>query len=106
MPSFTQVRRSPWLVGALLLMLAAGLAAPVVSVFGWRRWPLYAGLVAVTLLLFGGVERLWQRRALPSPRRAAKRGRFRLVPGGKRKGNGESHDSDPEGDGDKPRWVM
>jgi hypothetical protein len=106
MPSFTELRRSPWLVGALLLLLAAALAAPVVFRFGWRRWPLYAGLVAVLLLVFGGVERLWQRRALPSPRRTAKRSRFRLFPGGKRKGNGQSHDSDSEGGGDKPRWVM
>ncbi len=91
MPSLTRLRRAPWLAGAVLLALAAGLVAPVAYALGWRRWPLLAGLAAGLLLLFGGLERLWQRR--PLPRRAARPAtlRFRVVPGGK--GNGHDHDS-------------
>ncbi len=107
------LRRSPWLAGALLLLLAAGLVAPAAWLIGSRSWVLYAGLVAVVLLLFGALERLWQsvvglwlqrsaRRKL-----AAERSRFRVVPGGKveRKGNGHSQDADDRQD-DGPRWVM
>ncbi len=105
MPLLTELRRSPWLAGALLLALTAMLVAPVVSVFGLRRWPLYAGLGAVLLLAFGSLERFWQGHALRGPGHA-RRGRLRLVPTGKRKGNGRPHDADPEDGGDDPRWVM
>jgi hypothetical protein len=96
--------RAPWLGGAVLLALAAALVAPLVLLLGSRRWPLYVGLGAGLLLLFGTLERLWQRRPLPRPKRAAGRSRFRVVPGGK--GNGHAHDHPSDDDGDKPRWVM
>lgn len=103
MPSLSRPRRAPWLGGALLLALAAGLLGPLAYGLGWSRWPLLAGLGAGLILLFGALERLWQRRPLPRPHRAADRSRFRVVPGGK--GNGHAHDSRKDG-GDKPRWVM
>jgi hypothetical protein len=103
MPTLSRLRRAPWLGGALLLALAAGLVAPLAYTLGPGRWPLLAGLGAGLLLLFGGLERLWQRRPLPRPKRAADRTRFRVLPGGK--GNGHAHDKKDDG-GDKPRWVM
>ena len=104
MPPLSRLRRAPWLGGALLLALAAGLVAPLAYSLGWRRWPLLVGLGAGLILLFGGLERLWQRRPLPRPHRVADRSRFRVVPGGK--GNGHAHDAKKDDDGDKPRWVM
>jgi membrane protein implicated in regulation of membrane protease activity len=104
MPDLARLRRSPWIAGALLLALAAGLAAPVVLWLGAHRWPLAVGLAAALLLAFGSLERLWQRRPLPRPTRAADRRRFRVVPGGK--GNGHADDVQPDDDGDKPRWLM
>ena len=106
-----RLRRSPWLAGALLLALAAALVAPVAILFGLRRWSVYAGLAAVFVLLFGTVERLWQSRPLPRRSRPVDRSRFRVVPGGKDKGNGRAADlpEDREaqgGEGDKPRWLM
>jgi fatty acid desaturase len=103
MPTLPRLRRAPWLAGALLLALTAGLVAPLAYTLGWSRWPLLAGLGAGLILLFGGLERLWQRRPLPRPKRAADRTRFRVLPGGK--GNGHAHDKKDDG-GDKPRWVM
>jgi hypothetical protein len=103
MPTLFPVRRNPWLGGALLLALAVGLVAPLAYALGVRRWPFLVGLGAGILLLFGGLERLWQRRPLPRPNRVADRNRFRVVPGGK--GNGHARDSKDDG-GDKPRWVM
>jgi len=100
--------RSPWIAGALLLALGAGLAAPLLYWLGPRAWPLALGALAILLLVFGALERLWPRRALPSPRRAARR-RFRVFTGGKGKGNGHAQDlpaDGPEDDDDKPRWVM
>ena len=64
------------------------------------------GLGAGLILLFGAIERLWQRRPLPRPQRPADRSRFRVVPGGKGKGNGHAHDRRDDDEGDKPRWVM
>ena len=103
MPTLSRLRRAPWLGGALLLALAAGFLAPLAYALGPGRWPLLAGLGAGLLLFFGGLERLWQRRPLPRPKRAADRTRFRVFPGGK--GNGHAHDKNDDG-GDKPRWVM
>ena len=103
MSLLARLRRAPWLGGAVLLALAVGLTAPVAYALGVRRWPLLVGLAAVLLLLFGAVERLWQRRPLPRPQRAAGRLRFRVVPGGK--GNGRDPDAGDD-DGEKPRWVM
>jgi hypothetical protein len=104
MTLLSRLRRAPWLGGAVLLALAVGLTAPVAYALGVRRWPLLLGLAAAFLLLFGGLERLWQRRPLPRRRRAAGRFRFRVVPGGK--GNGRDHDTTGDDDGEKPRWVM
>jgi hypothetical protein len=103
MPPLSPLRRAPWLGGTVLLALAAGLTALGAYALGVRRWPLLVGLAAGVLLLFGGLERLWQRRPLSRPPRVAGRHRFRVVPGGK--GNGHDHDSTDD-DGDKPRWVM
>ena len=104
MPILSRLRRSPWLGGALLLALAAGSVAPFVYWLGGQRWPLHVGLAAGLLLLFGGVERLWQRRPPPRRARATDRRRFRVVPGGK--GNGHAHDLHEDDHGDKPRWLM
>ncbi len=107
MPVMPPLRRSPWLAGALLLLLAAALVAPVAVVFGLRHWSLYAGLLAILVLCFGVVERLWQTRAWMGSRLFARR-HLRLVPDGKRKGNGGDADAkDPEAlDSDEPRWLM
>ncbi len=105
MSPLAKLRRAPWISGAVILALAAGLTAPVAYALGARRWALVVGLAAVLLLLFGGLERLWQRRPLPRQHRAATRLRFRVVPGGK--GNGRPHDNDTtDDDGEKPRWLM
>ncbi|HSD29008.1 MAG TPA: hypothetical protein VLL75_17040 [Vicinamibacteria bacterium] len=103
MVPLARLRRAPWLGGAVILVLAVGLAAPVAYALGVRRWPVLLGLAAVALLLFGGVGRLWPRRPLAGRHRAAGRLRFRVVPGGK--GNGRDPDATDD-DGDKPRWVM
>ena len=95
---------TPWLGGALLLALVVGLVAPLAYTLGWSRWPFLVGLGAGIILLFGGLERLWQRRPLPRPHRVADRNRFRVVPGGK--GNGHAKDPAKDDGGDKPRWVM
>jgi hypothetical protein len=104
MSLLSRLRRAPWLGGAVLLALAASLVAPLALAFGLRGWPLYAGLGAGLLLLFGGLERLWQRRPVPRPKRVSDRSRFRVVPGGK--GNGHAHDDPRDDAGDKPRWLM
>jgi protein-S-isoprenylcysteine O-methyltransferase Ste14 len=103
MPSLSRLRGTPWLAGAVLLALVAGFVAPLVYWLGWHRWPLHVGFAAALLLVFGGLERLWQRRPLPRRHRVADRSRFRVVPGGK--GNGHAHDAKDD-HGDKPRWVM
>ena len=103
MPLLARLRRAPWLGGVVLLALAVGLAAPLAYAVGLRRWPLSVGLAAGLLLAFGALERLWQRRPLPSRHRVSGRHRFRVVPGGK--GNGHAHESTDD-DGEKPRWVM
>jgi hypothetical protein len=104
----SRLRRWPWLSGALLLSLAAAVVAPAVYELGWRRWPLYCGLLAALLLVFGWIERRWKSRPVPRGYRVADRSRFRVVPGGKGKANGKARDvhEDRSEDGDKPRWLM
>jgi len=108
MSTLARLRRAPWLAGAVLLLFAAALVAPLAARFGLRYWPFYAGVAAGFLLLAGWIERAWRSRPLsfrvPRPSR---RGRFRVVPGGKqkRKGNGEAP-SDPDDESDEPRWLM
>lgn len=98
------LRRSPYFAGAVLLLIAGSLAAPLVFYLGWQRWPLFAGAGALLLLAFGSIERLWQGRAVRRPSRPAqRRHRLKLVPGGK--GNGHAHDG-PDDSQEKPRWVM
>jgi hypothetical protein len=98
------MRRPPWLAGLLLLALAIGVVAPLVALVGVERWPYLVGIAAALPLVFGGLERLWQRVSLPRAHRVVKRRRFRIVPGGK-KGNGHAN-QDPDDSQDKPRWVM
>jgi hypothetical protein len=96
--------RSPWLAGAVLLLLLALLLAPLVAHFGLRYWSFYAGVAALLLLLAGWLERLWQSRPLASPgRRRPGSGRLRVVKGGR--GNGRAGESGPEGT-EGPRWLM
>ncbi len=115
--------RPPWLAGALLLGLVAAVVVPLVSYLGAQArlplglrpiasWAWAGGLVAIALLLFGTLERLWQsllglryRRSLASTRAAAK-GRFKVVAGGrtKEKGNGHARDAGEGPDG--PGWLM
>lgn len=97
-----RLRRAPWLSGALLLLLSAGLVGPAAWAVGLRGWPFYVGLLAALLLFLGALERLWLRRAAVKPRKA--RRRFRVVPG--RKGNGESHDLAADDSTNKQRWLM
>jgi hypothetical protein len=107
MPPPGRARSAPWLSGALTLLAAAALAAPVLYAFGLHRWPFFVGALVLALLLLGAVERRWQSRALPRPHRPVDRSRFRVVEGGK--GNGHAHDAPPPGGDDpddKPRWVM
>ena len=109
MRPWERARRTPWLPGLLLLLLALAVVAPAPYFFGWRRWPLHAGLLAAVVLAFGWIENLWRSRPLPRQRRLVGRSRFRVVPGGKGKGNGHARDAQgepPEDGGDKPRWVM
>jgi len=109
-PVLARLRRAPWLAGALLLVLAAGLVAPAAWLLGVGGWPLYVGLIAIVLLVFGSLERLWLSltglwlRRAARRKLAADRDRFRVVQGGKRKGNGHGHDSGEGQDG--PGWVM
>jgi membrane protein implicated in regulation of membrane protease activity len=98
------MRRPPWLAGLLLLVLAGAFVAPLVAVLGTARWPYLVGLAALLLIAFGALERFWQQRSLPRPRRVGLRRRFRILSGGK-KGNGHTED-DSDDSGDKPRWVM
>jgi hypothetical protein len=98
---------APWLAGAGLLALAVALAAPVVWLFGRRSWPFCLGLAAALVLAFGWIETAWRNRPLARRHRPTGRSRFRIVAGGKDKGNGHAHDvPDPSGDEDKPRWLM
>jgi hypothetical protein len=108
----TRLRRSPFVAGTLLLVLAAGLVAPAAWLLGARRWPLALGLLALLLLLFGAIERLWQslsglwyRRAFDRTR-SAERSRFRVVLGGKGQRKGNGHDRDAGEGPDGPGWVM
>jgi hypothetical protein len=97
-----RLRRAPWLSGALVLVLAVGLLGPAIYAFGPRRWPLYLGVLAVLLLTFGEIERLWRRQAVRRPPKSRKN--LRIVPGGK--GNGHTYDLEGDNTTDKQRWPM
>ena len=96
------LRSTPWLSGALVLVLATSLVTPLAYAFGLRPWPFYVGVLAGLLLLMGALERLWARRALSRPRSVRKK--FRVVPGGK--GNGKATDLEDDDTTDKQRWLM
>jgi protein-S-isoprenylcysteine O-methyltransferase Ste14 len=89
--------RASWVAGAALLALSLAVAGAVGLWLDVRSWPVYAGLLPAVLLLLGGMERLWQLRALPRPPRA--RGKLKMLPGGK--------DREPLAEDDShPRWLM
>ena len=96
--------RAPWVAGAVLLVLL-GLPLVVLGMrFGLRYWPFFVGAAALLVLLAGWVERVWQTRPLRrSTSRAAKKSRFRVLPGGRAEGRAPELDDD---DPDKPRWLM
>ena len=111
MPPLGRAPRTPWIAGAVRLLVAALAAAPVLLYFGPTRWPFFVGAFVLALLALGEVERRWQARPLPPRHRPGDRRRFRLFHGGKGKGNGHAHDVPDGGDaakgpGDKPRWLM
>jgi len=102
-----RLRRAPWLAGAVLLVFVAALVLPVAAWLGMRYWPFYAGAAALLLLLAGWLERALQARTVArAPARPARRSSFRVVRGGKGKGNGEARDLDPDDESDEPRWLM
>ncbi len=102
MTTLEKLRRAPWLSGALLLVLAGGMVAPLGLRLGGRYWALYAGLGASLLLLFGWMERIWKGRGAPRPPRA--RGKLRMLPGGR--GNGKDIDLAKDETTDGQRWLM
>jgi 4-hydroxybenzoate polyprenyltransferase len=98
MTFLTTLRRSTWLAGALLLLLCAGIAAPLGWIAGLRSWPFYVGLLAAALLLAGWVERLWMRR--PVRRAPPLPSKFKVLPGGK------ASDLRQDESADNPKWLM
>jgi hypothetical protein len=102
MSGLDKLRRAPWLSGALVLVLVAGLVAPLGLRLGGRYWAFYVGLGAALLLAFGWVERFWKRRAAPRPPRA--RGKLRVLPGGR--ANGKDIDLAKDETTDSQRWLM
>jgi hypothetical protein len=74
-------RRSEWIPGVAVLAAAAGIGSLLGVSIGIRSWSLYAGLVALSLLGIGALERLLARRRAPAPPRA--RARLRMIRGGK-----------------------
>ena len=102
MSALDKLRRAPWLSGALVLVLAGGLAAPLGLLLGAHSWAFYVGLGAALLLLFGWIERIWKSRGEPRPPRA--RGKLRVLPGGR--GNGEDIDLAKDESTDTQRWLM
>jgi hypothetical protein len=66
-------RRARWLSGALVLVLVAGMIAPLGLRLGGRYWAYYVGLVV--FLLFASA---WTERARRAARSRPSRGRDRL----------------------------
>jgi hypothetical protein len=95
-------RRAPWLSGALVLLLVAGMIAPLGLRLGSRYWAYYVGLGALLLLCFGWIERLWKAASAPRPPRA--RGKLRVLHGGR--GNGKDIDLAKDETTDSQRWLM
>ncbi len=98
MRALAKLRQTPWMAGLLLLVLAAGISAPLGYALGLRSWPFYVGLVVAALLLMGWVERLWKRRPVSLPPRF--HGKFKVLPGGK------GYDIKKDDATDNPRWLM
>jgi hypothetical protein len=96
------LRRSPWLSGAIVLLLVAGMIAPLGLRLGSRYWAYYVGLAAFLLLAFGWMERLWK--AAHAPRAPRARGKLRIVQGGR--GNGKDIDLAKDETTDGQRWLM
>jgi hypothetical protein len=102
MSALDKLRRAPWLSGALLLVLAGGMVAPLALWLGARHWAVYLGLGAALLLLFGWMERIGKGLGAPRPPRA--RGKLRILPGGR--GNGKDIDLAKDETTDGQRWLM
>src|SRR5262245_51198787 len=94
-------RRTPWLSGALALLLVGGMIAPFGLRLGGRYWAYYVGLAAFLLLSLGWIERRFRSAPAPPPRRP--RGTLRVAPGGR---NGREIDLATEETTDSQRWLM
>jgi hypothetical protein len=82
MSRWLTTRRSQWLPGVAILVVAVCVAALVGGATGTRSWPIYLGLVLATLLGLGWLERLRLARPAPPPPPRA-RGKLKVVQGGK-----------------------
>jgi hypothetical protein len=73
-------RRARWLSGALVLVLVAGMLAPLGLRLGGRYWAYYVGVAVLLLLAFAWTERA--RKA--APRRPPRgRGQLQVLSGGR-----------------------
>ena len=97
-------RRAPWVAGALLLALVGLPLVAAAARFGLRHWPFLLGAGAILLLLAGWLERWWQTRALPRPRKRTGPQRwFRVLKGGR---TDRPPKNDPDDDTEEPKWLM
>ncbi len=102
MSALQKLRHAPWLSGAIVLLLVAGMVAPLYVRLGSGYWAYCAGLAVVLLLAFGWIERMLKALAAPRPPRA--RGKLRVVRGGR--GNGKDIDLADDETTDGQRWLM
>ena len=101
MSALQKLRHAPWLSAALVLLLVAGIVAPLFLHLGSRYWAYGAGL-ALVILAFGRLERMLKALARPRPSRT--RGKLRGVRGGR--GRGKDFDLADDETTDGQRWLM